>query len=367
MADVFIPRHGGQLRELAAEFDLPETSLIDFSASINPLPPSGALVNTLCEQIRAGTTLTVYPDPDYTALKQGIAKYVQVDAPAIAVGNGVMPLLDAVVRCLGLRSCLVPVPSFSEYRRVFDACGAKYCILRGVEEEDFAIDAGRVIAELKATRAQAVLLANPHSPSGGLMSVVELSRLCEAAFALGATTIVDEAFIDYAPEESLSQAAEKTRGLVVLRSLTKFFSMPGMRVAYAIAEPGTRAAMESCLPAWPVASIAAEAARVAVEDSVSIAAAREGNARERAWLADMLRSLGLKVFPGRANYLLLKIDAGLRPLETWRRLIVEHRIVIRACANFEGLDERYFRVGVRGHADNLLLVAALREALQLCR
>jgi threonine-phosphate decarboxylase len=363
MPDDFIPAHGGQLREIAAKFGVPETLLIDFSASINPLPPSDALVDALCNQIKARTVLTTYPDTNYVALKQAIGEYAQVDPSAVAISNGVMPLLDAALRALGLRKCLVPVPSFTEYRRVLRACGTECCILTGKGEEEFAIKAGRIISELNAMKPQAILLANPQSPSGRLVSERELLQLCEAAFDLGVTTIVDEAFIDYVPEQSLSQRAAQSRGLVVLRSLTKFFSIPGLRVAYAVARPDVRAAIESCIPAWPVSSIAAEAARLALEDSTSIAEARGINERERNWLADALKSLGLEVFSSKANFLLVRIAEAREGDELWRRLIVEHRVVIRSCANFEGMDERYFRIGVRTNPENRMLVRALAEEL----
>jgi len=360
----FLPAHGGQLRELAEEFEIPEASLLDFSASIHPQPPSDALVDALCEGLRGRKILTAYPDMHYSALKKAIAAYAQVDAAAIAVGSGVMPLLAAAVCALRLRKCLVPVPAFAEYRKVLDACGAEYRTLALTPGKDFSIDVARVIAELKASGAQAVLLANPQSPSGKLMCAEQLVQLYKAALAMGAITMIDEAFIDYAPQESLSQWAAKSPGLIVLRSLTKFFAMPGLRVAYAIASPEMRAQLDSCVPAWPVGSIAADAARIVLHDHASMDATRETNARERDWLAGELQSLGLRVFPSAANYLLVKINQAWNGFEFWRRLIIEHRVVIRSCANFEGLDEHYFRIGVRTRSENQRLVHALTESLR---
>ena len=115
---------------------------------------------------------------------------------------------------------------------------------------------------------------------------------------------------------------------------------------------------------WPVGSIAAEAARMVLQDRASITSTRETNVRERTWLADQLRRLGLRVFPSAANYLLVKIDEAWNGLDFWRRLIVEHRVVIRSCANFEGLDEHYFRLGVRTRIDNQKLVEAFSAVLR---
>jgi threonine-phosphate decarboxylase len=363
MPSGFIPEHGGQLRELAAEFGIPEESLIDFSASVNPLPMSDAVIDALCNQLQKRTILTAYPDMNYTGLKQAVAEYAQVDSTAVAIGNGVMPLLDAILRALGLRTCLVPLPSFSEYGRALRACGTERFPLLGNEAKQFAIEPDRVISELKVRQVQAILLANPQNPSGKLVSRRELWQLYERAAALGVTTIVDEAFIDYVPEESLSQTATQSRNLIVLRSLTKFFSMPGLRVAYAIAHPEVRIAIESCIPAWPVDSIAAEAARLALAEGNSFAATRDANARERTWLADALASLGLEVYPGRANYLLVRLAQANDGRDLWHKLITKHRVVIRSSANFEGMDERYFRIGVRTNAENRILVRALAEEL----
>lgn len=140
--------------------------------------------------------------------------------------------------------------------------------------------------------------------------------------------------------------------------------MPGLRVGYAVVHPDLRAAFEACIPAWSVSSIAAEAARLALSDHVMITTARLTNAAERGWLASQLRELGLEVFPGAANYLLLRIDEASNGYELWRRLIVEQRVVIRSCANFEGLDEHYFRVGVRTRAENQFLLTALAQLLK---
>jgi threonine-phosphate decarboxylase len=364
MREDFLPAHGGQLRELAAEFGVPESSLLDFSASIHPHPPSELVVDSLCDALRARTILTAYPDMHYAVLKEAIAAYVQIDVQAIAIGSGVMPLLSAALSTLRPRRCLVAVPAFAEYRNILHTCGVEYCTFASTQDTGFLLDGAEMAASLKTSGAQVLLLANPQSPSGRLMPAEELLRLHEAASALGATIIVDEAFIDYAPEDSLSQWAAKTPGLIVLRSLTKFFAMPGLRVAYAVSCPEIRAAMESHIPVWPVGSIAAEAARMVLQDRPSILQTRAANATERNWLEEQLQALGLSVFRSAANYLLIKIDANRNGREFWRRLILQQHIVLRSCANFEGLDEHYFRIAVRTRLQNELLVQALKEVMR---
>jgi threonine-phosphate decarboxylase len=364
MSSGFIPAHGGQLRELAERFGVSEASLIDFSVSINPLPPNDSVIDTLCELVRARKILTSYPDSEYRDLREAIAVYAGVDANTIVVGNGVMSLLAAALRALRISRCLILLPGFGQYRQVLAASGADASALTLRAEEEFTVDRESVLAYLKSTSAQALLFANPHSPSGRLMLATELTEHQRAASDLGVTTIVDEAFIDYAPEESLTQAVANSHNLIVLRSLTKFFAIPGLRVGYAVVHPEVRATLEPCMPAWSVSSIAAEAARLALSDRTLITAARVTNAVERNWLANQLQELGLRVFPSEANYLLLRINEDLNGYEVWLRLIVQHQVVIRACSNFEGLDEHYFRVGVRTRTENRLMVAALAHVLK---
>jgi threonine-phosphate decarboxylase len=363
MTDRSVPAHGGQLHAIAARFGVPEESLLDFSASINPAPPSDELVEALCASIRARSVIARYPDTNYTALKRAIAEYAGVDEHSICVGNGGMSLLLATIRALGVRRCLVLVPAFLEYERVLASCGVERIPFALREEEDFAIDSQRVLDQLEATQADLLLLANPHSPSGRLLPCTALEELQRSASALGVYTIVDEAFIDYEPGQALSRQAAGARKLVVLRSLTKFFAMPGLRVGYAIAHLELRARLEATLPLWPVDSIAAEAASLALRDITAIEATRENNRKERGWLSDQLRCKGLTVFPAAANYLLFKIGDSLDGLALWRQLIVKHGIVIRSCANFEGLDTRHFRVAVRTRAENQRLITALSDSL----
>lgn len=361
MASDAIPLHGGQLREIAERFRVPEKSLLDFSANISPIPLGEAMIETLCESLRNRKILTQYPDTEYRDLKDAIAVYAGVDRSSICIANGVMPLFDVAVRALRLRRCLVLVPAFGEYQHVLKACEVDYATLLLREENNFLFDPDRVLKEATVSRVDAVLFANPHSPSGSLTHLPVLAELQRGLSHFGITTILDEAFIDYCPECSMSELAEHVAGLVVLRSLTKFFAIPGLRVAYAVAHHETCAKIESRLPLWPVDSLAASAAQLALLDRTRVFERQEANVREREWLRQQLISLEWQVFPGSANYLLIKPPGEVDGQEIWRRLIVEHRIVVRNCGTFEGLTKEHFRVSVRDRPANVALTSSLAQ------
>jgi threonine-phosphate decarboxylase len=363
MGDEFIPSHGGQLRETAEWFQIPEESLLDFSASISPIPPADDLIDALCESLRNRRILTQYPETGYADLKNALARYVGVHPGSICLANGVMPLFDAAVRALGLRKCLVSVPAFGQYERVLGNCGIGRTTFRLREQENFSVDPDAVLKEVTRCAVDSVLITNPHSPSGYLVPAGVLMQLQLALSALGVTLILDEAFIDYSPEVSLSGVAADGTRVIVLRSLTKFFAMPGLRVAYSVAHPENRAAIESMLPLWPVDSLAASAACLALIDPTLAQKTREANACDRLWLTEQMVAFGLHVFPASANYLLVRLPDRVDGREMWRRLIVEHRIVVRNCATFQSLTEQYFRIAVRDRIANQALISALAHLL----
>jgi threonine-phosphate decarboxylase len=204
-----------------------------------------------------------------------------------------------------------------------------------------------------------------HSPSGCLMPGGIITQLQSATLSLGITTILDEAFVDYSPEVSLSGLAADLGGVVVLRTLTRFFAMPGVRVAYSVAHPENQARMKSILPLWPVGSLAASAARIALLDSALVRKTREANAHERRWLTEKMSALGVEVFPGNANYLLVRLPDGVDGFKVWRRLVVEDLIVVRNCATFEGLTRQSLRIAVRDRSANQTLANALTHVLSL--
>jgi threonine-phosphate decarboxylase len=166
---------------------------------------------------------------------------------------------------------------------------------------------------------------------------------------------------------SLAVEAAARPGLMVLRSLTKFFGCPALRAGYAVAHPETVRRMASYLPTWAVTQLAMDALSVAVEDREYAEATLRENSGARETLAAELRALGLTVFPSAANYLLLELQEGMpRAPELRLRMIERRRILIRSCDSYEGLEPgRYVRVAVRSGADNARLTQALTGELRL--
>lgn len=359
--------HGGDVWQVGDEFDVPVSGLLDFSANVNPRGLPTLAQERLARDASDPRLLGLYPDPFARRLRNALSEQLEVSADAIVVGPGAEALLAPILRCLQPQEVLIPVPAFSEYRRVCEQQKIEFTPFVLERSELFRIPVDRLCTRIESESPGAVLLNNPHNPSGSMLETHEVRRILDAASSSGAELVLDEAFIDYAPHASLVQEASARRGLIVLRSLTKFYGCPALRVGYAIAHPELVQRIRSLLPTWPITQLAMDALAEAVADCEYAEASLLENAVERERLAASLRGLGFVVFPSAANYLLLELREGMPTASELRaRLIAQHRILIRNCDSYDGLATgRYVRVAVRSNGENCRLVNALADELRL--
>jgi len=351
-----LPAHGGQLLAVATRFGVAAAELTDFSANINPDGPPAALLAGLREAVEELSLLTSYPDLEELGLREAVAGVVSLPMECCVVANGFVPLLAAAVQALGVRRCLLTVPAFSEYRRALEQAGAEVVVLRLSGDDLFRYNSDAIVRAAEEAGCDTVLLANPQNPSGVLAAAGLMRSLVEQAEQIGLRVLVDEAFIDYAPEESIASAVQVARNLVVFRSVTKFFAVPGLRVAFAVSHAAWAEEIRQRLAPWAITTLAARALMAGLANEEFASASRKRNQRRRAELEAALRGLGFWVCSGAANFLLFRVPNGE---SLWERMITQHRIVLRSCANYEGLDATYYRAAVRSEAENRQLIEAL--------
>ena len=361
--------HGGDVWQVAEEFGIPVSELLDFSANINPRGLPTRALQRIQRDVLDTRLFGAYPDPSARRLRQALSEQIGVPPDAIAVGPGAEALLDPILRCLRPQQALVPVPAFSEYRRVCEQSQIEFLPFALERAEFFRVPVDRLSLRIEEGRPGLALLNNPHNPSGAMLAREEVLTVAAVASAHRTTLLLDEAFIDYAPRESLVGDASTQPGLIVLRSLTKFYGCPSLRVGYVVAHPETIGRIRALLPTWPVTQLALDALTEALSDAEYAAASLHENAAERERLAESLTALGLHVFPSAANYLFLELPAGKSDSATMRaRLIANHRILVRNCDSYEGLTPgRHLRVAVRSAGENGRLVKALAEECSMHR
>ena len=344
--------HGGNLAWAAALAGCPPDAILDFSASISPLGPPNSAIAAIQSQIG---NLKHYPDPNYSELRLALSHFHQLPPEWILPGNGSAELLTLIGRELSqLAATTLITPAFGDYYRTLAAYNAN------VLECPLSLVSGHwslVIGHLPLTKDKGLLLNNPHNPTGKLFSRESILPYLEQ-FAL---VVVDEAFMDFVPpneEQSLIQVVQEYPNLVILRSLTKFYSLPGLRLGYAIAHPDCLAKWQLWRDPWPVNTLAAAAAIAALQDT-------EFQQQTWAWLPPARNQLfqGLAEIPGlqpqasAANFLLVESQESTSQLQ--QQLLKHHQILIRDCLSFKELGDRFFRVAVRSQSDNQRLITAL--------
>jgi threonine-phosphate decarboxylase len=357
------PVHGGQLRQIAARYGISLECLIDFSANINPAGPPPSVMAAIRRALEESSALATYPDLDLLELKQAIANRADVEPENIAVANGFVPLLEAALRSLKIKKCLLPVPSFGEYRRAIENAGiviTPYCLS---QDKGFEYEIDAIRNALLDHSCDAILLANPQNPSGTLCDAGRMLQLIETAAQHSIIVLLDEAFIDYCPFASLTRQSMEQANVIVFRSVTKFFAIPGLRVAYAVGRSRHIRAMDRSIAPWPITSFASDAVCAALRDGTYTEESRIVNERRRVWLEQELVRLKIATYASSANFLLLRFPAAFDVSLLWERMIVEEQIVLRSCANFEGLAGGHLRIAVRSEPENERLIRGLERVL----
>ncbi|MDZ8027834.1 MAG: threonine-phosphate decarboxylase CobD [Nostoc sp. DedQUE11] len=369
------PAHGGNLAWAAALAGCPPDAILDFSASISPLGPPNSAIAAIVSQIG---NIKHYPDPNYSELRLALSHFHQLPSEWILPGNGSAELLTLIGRELAqLAATILITPAFGDYYRTLAAYKAKVLecplsLVIGQEslvisplslvlDKERSLIQGSLGSELRGqkTKDKGLLLNNPHNPTGKLFSRESILPYLEK-FAL---VVVDEAFMDFVPpneEQSLIPVVQEYANLVVLRSLTKFYTLPGLRLGYAIAHPDSLSKWQLWRDPWPVNTLAVAAAIAALQD-------REFQQQTWTWLPPARNQLfqGLAKIPGlqpqasAVNFLLVESEKSTSQLQ--QALLKHHQILIRDCLSFKELGDRFFRVAVREESDNQRLLTALSE------
>ncbi|MGA7828661.1 MAG: threonine-phosphate decarboxylase CobD [Geobacteraceae bacterium] len=352
--------HGGTVFALARSLGIAPEELLDFSASINPLGPAHGVQEAVCSAFRR---VLHYPDRESFALRQRLAEVHAVGIDNLVVANGSTELIYLLPRLLPGARGLVVAPAFSEYARALKRAGWQTEHLQLSPADGFALSLER-LAEKLAEGFDLLFLCNPANPSGTLLSqstIGETLRLCRKA---GTFLALDEAFMDFCEENSAKALVAESGGGIVLRSMTKFYAIPGLRLGYAVGHEDVIRLCRESLEPWNVNT----PAQIAGVASLADADFRKRSIRyvstERAALARGLVGLpGLSPFQSAANYLLVELENDLSSAELRSELLLK-RILIRDCANFQGLNGHFFRVAVRTGEENRRLLAALGEVLE---
>ena len=346
------------------------SDLCDFSASINPLgvpPAARRVLQTAIGKIQH------YPDPQGVALVQAIAERHGISPENVVLGNGTVELIYALPAAFNVRHGLIVGPIFSEYERALTLANVRMTRILARSEDEYRPPVREVLEKVEHLPSgwgkrrlpiDAVFLCNPNSPTGRSVSRNSVYRLLEAVKRRDGCLIVDETFVEFCEEKSVIRRAACDDSLLVLRSFTKFYGIPGIRVGYAVGTEKNLWGLRNRLPPWSVNTLAQEAALACLQDHRYRERTLLFIQTERPVFRRALEGVpGIRVYPSSANFFLVELPGPLTSHQV-QATLMERGYLVRDCSNYPGLHERMFRVAVRTSRENARLVKQLQHVVQ---
>lgn len=293
----------------------PTTDYIKLNTNENPYPPSPRVKDALIAELER---LRLYPDPMATRLRERIAELHQVPLENILVGNGSDELLTIMIRTFAERGeCVAsPSPTYTLYKTLCEIQGARYVPVE--YRDDYSLNESLIPA-----RAKIVFVANPNSPSGTLLPEESLAKI---AAAISGVLVIDEAYVDFSRKNCLS-LLKTHKNVIILRTLSKSFSLAGLRVGYALADKDIIGNFIKVKDSYNVSRLAIAGGLAALSDLEWARGNIQKIIATRRRLTWGLEELGFFVYPSEANFVLARLDAY--PADQIYRQLTRKKILVR--------------------------------------
>jgi threonine-phosphate decarboxylase len=333
---------------------LPEKYL-DFSANINPLGPPEALKLRWNEIYKK---VTVYPDPYAFTLKEKLSVKEQVPIDSLLVGNGGAELITLVARMIEGKKVLLIQPTFSEYEQ---ACRVNRCEIIPVvlEAPNFELNLDQI--RLKLRDADAIFFCNPNNPTGIRYPSSHILTLVEECEKQDCLFILDEAFYDFLLDyQSFMPYIKKFSNLIIIRSMTKMFSIPGIRLGFLAGHPDIIAKLQNFQPHWSANAIAQVAGELCTEEETFIRQTQNFISNEREKLFTHYKQQEFTVSTSEVNFYLLQ-DPYLQDQFPLFEFLLKKGIIPRHTFNFPGLEGKWLRFAIKNSQENQQLMEVLKQ------
>ena len=344
-------QHGGK----KATKVLKNLDVVDFSSNINPKGIPIAVTKQLQRNLK---DIQNYPDTYSFDLKSLLSKYIHLPQKNLIVGNGAIELIYNF--CFAFLSkktkVLIPIPTFQEYENAAKLYNSPIFFFKTF---DLSKDIESFLS--KIPKNGCVFLCNPNNPTGKLLSKKHLLQIIKNAEKKSSFVFVDECFIELVNEsdESVISYIKKYENLFVLRSFTKSFGFPGLRIGYAVASKKIIDTLEKIKIPWSVNVLAQSAAEIAIKNKTHLIESKSLIKKERDYLTKNLSKFdSFDCYDSFTNFILIKTKFDSTKLQT---KLLKQKILIRDCKNFRGLNNHFFRIAVKSHKDNVALIKAMEK------
>jgi L-threonine-O-3-phosphate decarboxylase len=352
-------KHGADIYTTANKLGIDENSIIDFSSNINPLGiPQGvkeAYYNSL-------EICTKYPDQHYRKIIEGISEKEKVSKNYIFPSNGASEAIFRIVQTINPKKALLTAPTFGEYEEALNSFNSNINYYNLKEDRNFEIfeDFLDYINE----KIDIVFLCNPNNPTGIVVNRNLLENILEKCLKTNTYFVLDESFIDFLSNSkdcSLVDKINSHKNLIILKSFTKIFAMPGIRLGYCISsDQDLILNLKKNGPPWNISTTAERCGLAALKEDGYVENTIEYINNQRKYLNDELKKMGLVVYPSKVNYLLFKLE----PKIDLKEILEKEGILIRSCRNYKGLDENFYRVAVKKEEYNKILIEKIKGVLK---
>ncbi|UOF89809.1 threonine-phosphate decarboxylase CobD [Fodinisporobacter ferrooxydans] len=354
--------HGGDITTAAEVFGIPSSQMLDFSANINPLGPPARIMEKLPDLFR---TIVHYPDSGQRMFRRVLAERLQIDQAQLLAGNGAAECMALALQGLAPARVGVVYPCFSEYEQLANAYQIPVSSCLGREENHFRPDMKELRRLIETT--DLVFLGHPNNPTGMLYTQGQLEQMAEWAKRYHTYLVIDEAFLDFvepAGQPTLFHQISNNPKIVLIRSMTKFYAIPGLRLGYTIAHPSVIQQMKRKQVPWSVNQLALAVGTMCLAEQEYETVTRRLIQNEREHLCQSMRKhFGWQVWEGAANFLLTRLPSQVTA-EQFQWNMGRKGILIRSCADYPGLTIRDVRFAVRTRGENDKLLDTISKVLR---
>jgi threonine-phosphate decarboxylase len=347
--------HGGNLKYYSEKYKIPQSLLIDFSANINPLGPDKNVFEVISANLQS---IKDYPEPNSEALLRIAEEEFNIPQDNFIFGNGAAELLFLLVNYLKPNNVFIPAPSFSEYEIAAKAVKANINFFD--LKDDFTNFDNNFLE--KVSEGDIVFICNPNNPTGTFFDKNLLINLLLEINKKNAYFFVDESFIDFIEDKKYFSLREETgeeNNLFVLYSLTKIYGIPGLRLGMLFGNPSVINNLYERKDPWNVNIFAQKAGEVLLKDKDFILKTKKYFFEERERIYNNLKEIKeIKPYKPSANFIFIEILRETN-VEELQEYLIKEKILIRNCSNYPGLNNKFFRIAIKGKIENDFIVSKL--------
>lgn len=347
--------HGGNIYKLKRDSGI---DVLDYSSNINPLGVPNSFRKAVIENFES---LEKYPDIDYTELRVAIANYNNCSIENVVVGNGATEVLFLYMKAIEGKKVLIVAPTFAEYERAARAGGKDVTFFP--LNKDFSLNEDKLLEFI--TDEDVVVLCNPNNPTGKFQELEKIKKIADFLEKKNKKLFIDEAFIEFIERwKDKTALSLKNKNIFILRALTKFFALPGVRLGYGLTyDEIILNRIKNIREPWSVNGIAEIAGKTMLLDTSYIHETENWIKKEKIWFYEELRKFeNIEVTPTETNFVLVKLLND--NAKSFRKKMIENGILVRDASNFMFLDESYIRLAIKDRKKNERVLEALRRVLR---